>query len=83
VIKRAAHPYTRGLLNSLPSNPKYEGARRLEAIRGTVPDMIGLGDGCPFANRCPHVQEVCLQSFPCGSMLEPGHYAWCHFAGTV
>jgi len=83
VIGRAAHPYTRGLLNSLPSNPKYENARRLEAIRGTVPDMITVGDGCPFANRCAWAAEVCGWEFPAAREMAPGHRAWCHFAGTI
>jgi oligopeptide transport system ATP-binding protein len=83
VIDRASHPYTRGLLNSLPSNPKYDGASRLEAIKGTVPDLITLGDGCPFANRCPWVKDVCGLSFPAARETGPGHRAWCHFAGEL
>ena len=83
VIKNASHPYTRGLLNSLPSNPKYENARRLEAIKGTVPDMISVGDGCPFANRCPCVKEICWREFPVGREVEPGHWAWCDCAGEI
>jgi oligopeptide/dipeptide ABC transporter ATP-binding protein len=83
VIKTPAHPYTRGLLNSLPSNPKYRDARRLEAIKGTVPDMITVGDGCPFANRCPHAADICSAQFPASREVAPGHRAWCHFAGTL
>jgi len=83
VIAFPMHPYTRGLLNSLPSNPKYAGARRLEAIAGSVPDLIGVGEGCPFANRCPHAQEVCLREFPASRDGLPGQRAWCHFAGAL
>jgi oligopeptide/dipeptide ABC transporter ATP-binding protein len=83
VIKAPAHPYTRGLLNSLPSNPKYRDARRLEAIKGTVPDMITVGDGCPFANRCPHAADICSARFPASREVAPGHHAWCHFAGAL
>ena len=83
VIGKPAHPYTRGLLNSLPSNPKYADARRLEAIKGTVPDVITLGEECPFANRCPWVREPCLQSFPTPREITAGHRAWCHFAGEI
>jgi oligopeptide/dipeptide ABC transporter ATP-binding protein len=78
VLASPRHPYTVGLLNSLPSNPKYRDARRLEAIRGTVPNLIGLGDGCPFENRCPRAAAACRQSFPVARELEPGHVAWCH-----
>jgi oligopeptide/dipeptide ABC transporter ATP-binding protein len=82
VLKSPAHPYTVGLLNSLPSNPKYREARRLEAIRGTVPSLIGLLGGCPFANRCPRAEAVCRTEFPAPREVEPGHRAWCHFAQT-
>ncbi len=79
VLASPGHPYTVGLLNSLPSNPKYRDARRLEAIRGTVPNLIGLGDGCPFENRCPRAAAACRQSFPSAHEMAPGHAAWCHF----
>jgi len=83
VIDSPAHPYTRGLLNSLPSNPKYTDARRLEAIPGTVPDMRTVGEGCPFSTRCTHAQDACRQSFPVRRDVAPGHAAWCHFAGDI
>jgi oligopeptide/dipeptide ABC transporter ATP-binding protein len=79
VLASAGHPYTVGLLNSLPSNPKYRDAKRLEAIRGTVPNLIGLEDGCPFENRCPRAAAACRQSFPTARAMGPGHSAWCHF----
>jgi oligopeptide/dipeptide ABC transporter ATP-binding protein len=79
VLASPGHPYTVGLLNSLPSNPKYRDARRLEAIPGTVPNLIGLGDGCPFEKRCPRAEAVCRQSFPSAHETGPGHAAWCHF----
>jgi oligopeptide/dipeptide ABC transporter ATP-binding protein len=83
VLKNPGHPYTQGLLNSLPSNPKYANAHRLEAIKGTVPDMITVGDGCPFANRCPHVREICWDNFPAARILGNDQRAWCHFAGEI
>jgi oligopeptide transport system ATP-binding protein len=80
VIKRSRHPYTLGLLNSLPSNPKYQGAARLAAISGSVPDMIGMGDGCPFRNRCPRARPICDVKFPEVLAVEPAHDVWCHAA---
>ena len=77
LFDRPAHPYTMGLLNSLPGHPKYRGAARLEAIPGTVPDLIGLGDGCPFANRCAWVSDAC-RTFPDVTEVSEGHIAWCH-----
>lgn len=72
------HPYTLGLLNSLPSNPKYKQAKRLEAITGTVPDLLTIGDGCPFANRCAYATDICRSSFPSMSEINEDHSVWCH-----
>ena len=78
-----AHPYTRGLLNSIPGNPKYRGAERLESIPGSVPNLAQLGPGCPFENRCPLAQPVCREQFPGETALSATHSAWCHFAGAA
>ncbi|MGD1833607.1 MAG: ABC transporter ATP-binding protein [Sphaerochaetaceae bacterium] len=72
------HPYTLGLLNSLPSNKKYKGARRLEAIDGTVPDLLTIGEGCPFANRCVYQTGECSRSFPKETIISESHSVWCH-----
>ncbi len=72
------HPYTLGLLNSLPSNPKYKHAKRLEAISGTVPDLLTIGDGCPFANRCEYSSAPCHESFPEEVHISGTHSVWCH-----
>ncbi len=78
IFEEPRHPYTLGLLNSLPSNPKYRGAARLEAIGGTVPDLLTIGEGCPFANRCSRVTEECLSRFPGESVINGDHSVWCH-----
>ncbi len=83
VINEPAHPYTVGLLNSLPSNEKYRDERRLESISGSVPNMITLGDWCPFESRCRYATEVCAKEFPSGVVIRPGHVAWCHYAGEL
>lgn len=72
------HPYTLGLLNSLPSNKKYKGAKRLEAIQGTVPDLLGIKEGCPFANRCEYQSDECSVSFPKETVIDKDHSVWCH-----
>jgi oligopeptide/dipeptide ABC transporter ATP-binding protein len=71
------HPYTRGLLRSLPGNPEYRDARRLEAIPGTVPDLRLLENECPFANRCPHPSEECWSRFPNETREGHDHRFWC------
>ncbi len=79
IFREPRHPYTRGLLNSLPGNPKYRGARRLEAIPGTVPDLRTLGSGCPFVNRCPHPGDECATQFPEAVSSGGDHMAWCWY----
>jgi len=57
VTQDPKHPYTVGLLSSMPS-PQKRG-RRLEAIGGTVPNPLRMPPGCPFQPRCPRAMEVC------------------------
>ena len=78
LFEHPCHPYTRGLLNSIPSNKKYKGARRLEAIAGYVPNLLTLKAGCPFASRCRLVMDVCTQQFPEETMKGNGHLVHCH-----
>ncbi|OQY34785.1 MAG: dipeptide ABC transporter ATP-binding protein DppD [Spirochaetaceae bacterium 4572_59] len=83
IFDNPSHPYTLGLLNSLPSNDKYKNSTRLEAIPGNVPDLLSLGEGCPFANRCNWSSDVCNKSFPGKTELAEGHSIWCHNATKV
>jgi len=55
-----SHPYTRGLLSSLPQ----EGIERLVPIAGFPPNMLAPPPGCGFAPRCPHVIQSCNSSLP-------------------
>jgi len=59
----AKHPYTIGLLNSIPSH-EVDSDEDLEIISGTVPSPYDLPPGCPFAPRCPHAKDICHQSLP-------------------
>ncbi len=79
LFEKPRHPYTKGLLNSLPSNKKYADATRLEAIKGTIPDLLTIGDECPFENRCPHAIPICRESFPGETKIDDDHSVWCHF----
>ena len=62
VYERSAHPYTRGLLGSIPS--RTEIGQRLVPIRGTLPDPRDLPPGCPFAPRCDFAVPACLEARP-------------------
>ena len=73
------HPYTLGLLNSLPSNEKYNDSNRLEAIKGSIPDLLTIGEGCPFENRCTFSSEKCNESFPEERSTGDDHKVWCHY----
>jgi oligopeptide/dipeptide ABC transporter ATP-binding protein len=81
IFSNPLHPYTRALLNSIPSNPKYRGARRLEAIPGSVPSPGEVGPGCPFMNRCERAGKRCAEFFPAVRTISPTHAVWCHDLG--
>ena len=57
------HPYTEGLLRSMP-RVDAESHERLIPIEGTPVDMLNPPEGCPFAPRCPHAMKICLQKMP-------------------
>jgi len=69
------HPYTQGLLSSVP---KREQTEELEPIRGTVPNLIHPPSGCRFHPRCPHAMEVCERAKPLMIEKEPDHFVACH-----
>ncbi len=59
VLRSPRHPYTRGLLNSLPANAKP--GRDLAQISGAMPSLLDLPPGCAFAPRCSHADDMCAQ----------------------
>jgi peptide/nickel transport system ATP-binding protein len=74
------HPYTRGLLGSMPhlGNSLREGAHlRLTEIPGMVPSLKENVPGCLFAPRCPHATERCLKEVPPLEAQGEGHWAAC------
>ena len=73
------HPYTEGLLGSLPRVARLPGEppRPLREIPGTVPALSGPLQGCRFAGRCPHAFYVCRQRCPELEETAPGHLARC------
>jgi len=75
VFGNAVHPYTRGLLASLPDREKR--GRRLHNIPGTVPNPAYKPEGCPFHPRCSHVVEDCKTMLPEMISLEKGHWSRC------
>ena len=70
------HPYTKGLLQSLP---KTEGRRkqRLVPIKGNPPNLANEIKGCPFAERCPYVMDICKEKQPKYYYRDSNHRAMC------
>jgi len=70
LFRRPLHPYTAGLMKSIPGGARREGAeRRLHAIEGAVPDLRHLPAGCAFHPRCPDVMDHCRKDPP--ALLRP------------
>ena len=75
------HPYTQGLLQSIPRLDQDQGRKkRLEAIAGLVPSLLDLPKGCKFSNRCKFVFDRCIEEPP---LIEaaPGHLVRCWLYG--
>ncbi len=70
-----SHPYTRGLLASMPG-PTPDG--RLRAIPGTVPSLASLPPGCAFEPRCSERLAICARDVPARTDLAAGHWTTCH-----
>ena len=83
IFERPHHPYTRGLIGSLPRIGQRRG--RLQVIEGVVPNPLNLPTGCLFARRCPHVMPVCEQTPPPFQEVGPGQVSRCWLtpAGTA
>jgi peptide/nickel transport system ATP-binding protein len=82
LFARPAHPYTRGLLDSIPKSGDPV-RQRLRAIEGIVPDLRALPSGCRFADRCPMRIERCTLEEPELLPLTPDHSSRCWRAAEV
>ncbi len=76
IFDETAHPYTRGLFDSLPSLD--HAVQRLQPIQGMMPDPANLPEGCKFHTRCPYAQARCRTVMPDYTELTPGHISKCH-----
>ena len=77
VVDHPEHPYTWGLLQSLPS-AEASRSEPLHPIEGSPPSLISVPSGCPFHPRCPYVMEVCPREVPRLLPTTPGHTVACH-----
>jgi len=76
ILDHPKHPYTTGLLQSLPSADKR--GRPLYTIPGRVPSLVDRGPGCPFAGRCPSASDLCESVIPELLPAAVGHRVRCH-----
>jgi peptide/nickel transport system ATP-binding protein len=76
IFHHPAHPYTRGLLNAVPTL-KTDRTRPLQTIEGTVPPMHAVPPGCPFEPRCDFRVAECGRGLPPLTEVAPGHWARC------
>ncbi|RPJ33616.1 MAG: ABC transporter ATP-binding protein, partial [Planctomycetaceae bacterium] len=83
IFKQPQHPYTQGLLQSLPRlEEKATGQKqRLMEIPGIVPSPYNLPTGCMFHPRCPKAQAICQEQEPPLEKVPGGHYSACFFPG--
>ena len=80
IFEDPKHPYTQGLLKSIPTLGKraIHGRKQLQEITGIVPSLYDLPDGCRFYPRCPHAMEICNQSVPELSDIGDAHSVRCY-----
>jgi len=75
IFRQPLHPYTQGLLQSVP---KVDQVEKLSTIPGTVPNLIDPPPGCRFHPRCPHAMEICSEAKPPTIEYSPGHSVACY-----
>lgn len=76
LFENPRHPYTRGLINSIPRTD--DDREWLNAIQGSVPEPISKPRGCPFSNRCEAEFSLCDEPLVAYQAAELGHKTWCH-----
>ena len=87
LFERPAHPYTRGLLGSVPNLEAAARARssrtRLNEIKGMVPSLSNLPQGCSFAPRCDFATDQCRAAYPPLEQHRPDHWVACWHADRL
>jgi oligopeptide/dipeptide ABC transporter ATP-binding protein len=76
IFHNPIHPYTQGLMHSIPSLAA-RGKEKLVPIEGVVPDPFDVAQGCGFGPRCPHAKDICKTKIPPLKEIKPGHSAAC------
>ncbi|HMK96299.1 MAG TPA: ABC transporter ATP-binding protein, partial [Acidimicrobiales bacterium] len=80
IYARPAHPYTAGLIGSVPvPNPALQKSRTKIPIRGELPSPLNPPSGCPFRTRCPNAQSRCAEEEPALTSFGGEHFAACYY----
>lgn len=78
IFQEPMHPYTIGLIESLPCAEKVEGKRKsLKTIKGMVPNLLQIPSGCIYKDRCPNVDKECNAEEPELREIKKGHWVAC------
>jgi oligopeptide transport system ATP-binding protein len=77
VFYNSKHPYTWGLLSSVPRLDIRKKGNRLQSIEGTPPDLFAPPSGCPFADRCEYSMKICRAKMPNNFEISEGHASAC------
>ena len=82
IFKEPIHPYTKGLIGSIPSISRIKKRRKLFSIPGAPPDLRQMAPGCPFAPRCPLAKDICKKEVPEPKKINE-QVVRCHFADEL
>src|SRR5699024_9953128 len=84
IYTQPQHPYTEGLINSVPTPDPFDRAKRnLPILEGDNPNPINIPEGCRFRTRCPYAQDICKVEEPELRDIGDNNKVACHFPISV
>lgn len=78
IFNAPAHPYTRALIDSIPTIQKGVVGIKITPLKGEVPSPINLAPGCTFYPRCSLAAKICREKGPSLELVKPDHLTACH-----
>ena len=78
IFSNPKHPYTKGLIDSIPRVDRNKSSGNLQTIEGAPPDLISYPKGCPFWERCNYTKDICRETMPIKTKNTKDHYLACH-----
>lgn len=82
LFRTPLHPYTKGLLSSIPVPNPHKRAERI-IMQGELSSPVNPRPGCRFANRCRYARDICYQEMPDYEEVVPGHFVACHYCRQI